>query len=514
MDFVSIVLFLSMYYLRPQEWAGVLNKIHPVQVSMILAVVALVTRERGVRLKELFRTPHHWVMYAYFGWIIFTSQTPWETFGEIRNVMLFYIVIVLTLTDFPRIRRFLGWWAVMIMVIVIAALASKFGVDPLGSHDLTEGPMKGRLALNLAIFNNPNALGHSVVPVIPMLFFLLFWKRAFMKAGILLLALPLWCIYLTQSKGAFLCCFVTILMTLTFGRPKAVQALILALAVAFGSAALYALPRMDELHKAKADEAIKGRLAAYTFGLECMRTHSTGIGYLKFVAEFFRHGPLREKGEHAERLEKNGQRRILMEHYQKAPHGSYNENGSELGYPGLFLFLAILYCCFRTVITAKTASVEEERIRRILFVIIVSYAVSSWMIDFAYRTTFFMFVAATAAFHRLLYRTTPEREDEEADESPAYAPMFPGAVFPQPLVAGLALGPMPMIPAMQMSGAAQVAEARPVGSGPAAERDDDEADESPPPVMNWRRFGIIDLALTCALTYGVVKYWAYIIHHI
>jgi len=136
------------------------------------------------------------------------------------------------------------------------------------------------------------------------------------------------------------------------------------------------------------------------------------------------------------------------------------------------------------------------------------------MIDFAYRTTFFMFVAATAAFHRLLYRTAPEREEEEADESPAYAPMFPGAAFPQPLVAGPALAPMPMMPALQMSGTAQAALARPVGSGPASEPDADDPDASPPPVMKWRRFGLIDLAFTCALTYGVVKYWAYIIHHI
>ena len=514
MDFASIVLFLSMYYLRPQEWAGAFNKLHPMWITMAMAVFSLVNRERGFRLGTILRTPHDWMMMAYCGWIIFSSGAPWDTFKEIMNVMLFYVVIVQTLTDIPRIRRFLAWWALMIMVIVLLALGSEFGFDPLGSYDLTHGMEKGRLSLNLSIFDNPNGLAHSVVPVLPMLFFLLFWKRIFMKAGILAMALPLWCIFLTQSKGAFLCGFVTILMTLTFGRPKAVQVLILLLSVGFGYAALYSLPRMDELKKARTEGGIQGRLAAYKFGLDCLHNHPTGVGYKRFTTEFFTHGPLRPKDQ-----KRRPGRPAVMEHYHKSSHGSYNENGAELGWTGLYLFIGVLYCCFRTVMTAKSADVEEERVRRILFVLVVSYAVSSWMVDFAYRTTFFMFAAAISAFHQRLWRPEAEKSDEERVPSVPY-PMPAPAFMVGPSVATVrslaALHPTPQFSSgPQLTASSALSETdtsgqQSPGGTPVGFAIEDEA-PPPPPVMKWKRLGLVDLVAIYAITWGVVRYWAYII---
>jgi len=107
------------------------------------------------------------------------------------------------------------------------------------------------------------------------------------KIGAAAMVLPLWCIYLTYSKGAFLSGFVTTLATLVFGRPKVVQALILALGIGFGYGALYSLPRMKELHSAKTDPAIQGRVAAYTFGYRCVTTLPTGIGYHNWMPRFY-----------------------------------------------------------------------------------------------------------------------------------------------------------------------------------------------------------------------------------
>lgn len=503
MDFVSIILFMGMYYLRPQEWTGALSKLHPVQLVMFLAVYSVFTRERGFRAREILRTPHDWLMAAYFGWIIFTAPSPWNAFKEIQNVMLFYCIIVQTLTDVPRLNRFFGWWAVFIMAIVVLALGSEFGLDPFGSYDRTHGLMKDRLQLNLSIFDNANALGHSVVPVIPMLFFLLFWKRLFMKTAILILALPLWCIFLTQSKGSFLCGFVTVLMTLTFGRPKAVQVAILVLSIGFGYAALYQLPRMNTLKKARNDPGIQGRLAAYTFGLQCLRTHTTGIGYRHWWDEFNRHGPLREKQEH--RLPGQPKR---MEHFGIATHGTYNQNGAELGFTGLFLFIGILYACMRTVITAKTADTEEERVRRILAVIVISYAVSSWMVDFGFRTTFFMFAAAASAFHRILMRLD-ERAEEEGDHVPILT--SPGSVLtPSPVLVTPHPIPVWLMPAepqrLLTSGSSDTPELIETHN-----LHSEDSEENAPPVMKWRRVGLLDLGIIYALTWGAVKYWAYII---
>ncbi len=81
--------------------------------------------------------------------------------------------------------------------------------------------------------------------------------------------------------------------------------------------------------------------------------------------------------------------------------------------------------------TARTQTPDEERIRRMLFVLVVSYIVSSWMVDFEYRPTFFMFTAAIAAFHRHLLGLIAERE-ESAEDQPL-APFVP-VWHPSPLL--------------------------------------------------------------------------------
>lgn len=107
----------------------------------------------------------------------------------------------------------------------------------------------GRLTLNLSLFSNPNALGHSVIVAVPLLYFLSFWKRpVFIKeVGGFLMIFPLACAFFTQSKGAFMSGFAAILATLTFGRPKWIQGLILVSALSFGMGGLQLLPRFDEV---------------------------------------------------------------------------------------------------------------------------------------------------------------------------------------------------------------------------------------------------------------------------
>jgi hypothetical protein len=76
--------------------------------------------------------------------------------------------------------------------------------------------------------------------------------------------------------------------------------------------------------------------------------------------------------------------------------------GAEFGFPGLFLFCGLLYACYRTLLTARITTIGEDRIRRVLFVLLLAYTVSSWMIDWATMAHFWLIVAAIAAFHRYL----------------------------------------------------------------------------------------------------------------
>lgn len=477
MDLFSVIAFLVLYYVRPQEWTEALANAHFVQITMLLGLGSLFFRDRSLRFADLFRTPHDWAVLGFWLWLVLSSATPWETFKDNANIYVFYIVIVQTLYSIPRTSTFVGWWTYLVAFVAALALASLVGIDPLGSAELTESKMQGRLSLNLGIFNNPNALGHSVVPAIPMVYYYCIWKRPMSHRviGFILLAALLTCIYLTLSKGAFLAGAATIVATLTFGRPKAAQVTIIAASLLFGSAVLYSLPRMNELDKSKSDAAIQGRVGAFKFGYRMLTTTYYGIG----------------KGKWAETIQ-------AVENYYIAGHSSYVVVGAELGYPGLFLLCAILYCDLRTVVTAKTESFDEERIRRMLFVLVVSYIVSSWMVNFEYRPTFFMFTAAIAALHRHLHGL--HARDEEALESASLLPTWQSQLVSKPALeralpqAGMVTDTLILEIEPALTSVLESAPQSRIGS-------------------SWNRIGVFDLAVMGFMTWAVVRYWAYIMVH-
>lgn len=479
MDFFSVIMFLGLYYIRPQEWSGIAAKIQPVQLSMILAIVAMVMkyRERPF-LKDLFRTPHDWIVLTYFIWVVGTAPDVKGTFFQAYSYLLFYLVTVQALANIERIQTYLHWWSFFIFAVVLLALAGEFQIwDPMNSYDLTHGWMKGRLILRTSIFNNPNALGHSVVPLIVMLYFNLFWKRpVFVKVAMIpIMLFPLYCIYLTLSKGAFLTGFATIISALTYRRPKTVQVLIYVTAFTMGFAALKTLPRMQELDQGHTEEGIQGRVLAFQWGFEKLRNQLTGIGYQRFVWDF--------RNEHG---------------YWKAPHSSYVQIGTELGFPGLFLFLGILYCCIRTLLTAKTTDVAEERVRRMLFVLLISFMVSSWMVGWSYRASFFLMAAVIAAFHRqmLLRAESAQKKITEVVIEPEVVMSIDGKAAP--------------LRRPDDFNAAPATSAKLKPNRFAATEYEPEADD---PGIRWNRFGWVDLALISGMLIATVKFWEYVMRN-
>ena len=553
MDFVALIIFLGLYYLRPQEWYSGFNALRPVQLLSFMAVLAMI---QGNKLKprDLVRTPVDWLVFCYFVWTLISGGQFMHTLGSIEAVLLFYFVAVRSLDSIPRQKSFLKWWCFFICVVASLAIASLYGFDPLLSNDMTQGVMKGRLVLNLSVFNNPNTLAHSIIPAVPLLYYLIFWRRTFMRAGLLLLGIPLYCIYLTQSKGAFLCGFATLLATLIFGRTKIVQILILVVAIGFGYGALYTLPRMNELNHAQSDPAIQGRIAALTYGLQLMRTQFFGIGLSNFQEMFTRYGPMEKVlfiriipahdqiGNEGAIHHINEKRMVKFKfiHFLKATHCAYNQNGAELGYVGLFLFIGILYCCVRTLLLVKSRDDDEERIRRVLFAMVVAYATSCWMVDFCYRPTFFMMAAAISAFHRHLLR----KQDDAAEpaEQPLVAnrpwiPRLPPIKIPGVPLPGLT--PAPALPALPdgsaacMSASGEEAPAEPAvttpvidepapaviiptatGSGGHRAQNWDKPksiEETLRQKFIWTRLGILDFLIMWGLTYAAIRYWEHLI---
>jgi len=531
MDFVALILFLALYYLRPQDWSPDFNRLHPIQLLSIVALWGLY-RNGKLTFRRLLRTPLDWLVLFYFLWTLIAGNQFLKALADIQSVVLFYFVALRSLETVARQKTFLGWWCFFMVVIAALAIASLYGFDPLGSNPITQGEQKGRLILNLSIFNNPNALAHSVIPSIPLIYFLWVWRRIATKWALAVIAIPAYCILLTQSKGAFLSGFATLIATLIFGRSKIWQVFILVMAIGFGYGALYSLPRMNQLQESKTDPAIQGRVAAFTYGLHLMRSSWYGIGLGNFEDSFFTKGPL-EKQEvfrMAPAADGKTQRRRTsrMVHFEKSTHSAYNQNGAELGYVGLFLFVGIIYCCARTLLLMKCESNDEERIRRALFTLVVAYAVSSWMVDFCYRPTFFLFIAAISAFQYHFQQKEMAQRTLSIEPIVTPAPWLrrpPLAGIPGISIPGLSLpgvlGPGLGAPALAASSLAQpVSSGRPVSFArggrilpwqtPALAA----APAAAAPIIRKPlrdRLGLLDCAIMLALTYGAIQYWQYLI---
>jgi hypothetical protein len=482
MDFLSTILFLTFYYVRPQEIFDFLNSFHPITLTLAIGIIGIATREPRIQFKDFFKTPHDWAMYLLIGWIVYASPTPGVTWDEVKAYLIYYLVITHALTSIKRIKVFLLWWTWLIMLLAAVAVASLYGIDPLGNQDWTNAN-DGRLCVDLTIFRNPNALGHNIVPGVLLAYFAFMWGRPiFMQQlGVFILALPLWCIYFTYSKGAFVSTFVSGTLSYVFGRPLVVQVLVVWLAVTFGWAAVFQLPRMGQLQRTRGDPGIVQRVELWRHGLLVLKYREHGVGYMNWWASMYEtHG------------------------WVKAPHCTYVQVGAELGYKGLLLYLAVIYMCLRTLVTVRTGNKEEERVRRMLFVLVVSYAFSSWMIDFGYRPTYFMFAAAVAAFHRLVHfrgEFAPVPEKEQAVAS-TLKPVSPEGV---PL-------PVPGLPVL-MAASEEKAATPPLLPAPAGPASEDEKETPTEAGVRWNRIGIIDCALVWAMTWTTIRFWTYAIQN-
>ena len=143
-----------------------------------------------------------------------------------------------------------------------------------------------------------------------------------------------------------------------------------------------------------------------------------------------------------------------------------------------------LWVALRTLLSFKGRNDEEERCRRALFLLLLGFIASGWMINRQYHTEYFLLVAVAAALHRLRL----------ASEAAGGAALLDEDLFD---VGGDTSDPM---------SAASVA---------ALPNEVTENVEPQTPVRPiWNRLGVLDLAAAGGMTWGVLWIWDYILKNL
>lgn len=391
------------------------------QYAMLLAIIGVYRRPEGFSFKMLFHSPADWLALTYLGWIVYTTGDWIGTARALLPFAAFYYCTALTLNSVERMKGFINYWVAGLGIVGIFAVSTNFGFDLApGSADLTSS-FGGRLALNTWIFNNPNGLGHGLVALIPLAYVWLIWRRpGNMKLlGFGLIAIAAYTAYLTQSKGAYLCGAAALTVVWLFRKPKFLQLTIIFVVLTAGVAAIKLLPRMETL--SDKEDGIAGRLMIWQMAYNAMANTRTGEGWKKFEAW------------------------VQSEEYglfRKATHGSYANVGADLGYPGLFLFVGLMYAGARTLYQTQLdpdesdETTESVRCQRALLSLLSSFAISAWILDRAYHTDYFILAGAIAAFHRIMsQKKVPEGEAQTAPVEDAPQSSLALAWGPQPALA-------------------------------------------------------------------------------
>jgi hypothetical protein len=485
MDLVPVLLFVVLFYIRPWEWNGLMASFAPVNKVMALGLGLMILKKIELNkftLKGFIRTPVDWAMVVFIGWIVYSAADSGDAWDNVSNRLGYFLVVAHALSNWRRIEVFLWTWMSMIFIISILGVLGYYGIyDPFGTYVKTHAAWKGRLALNLAVFNNPNAFGHSLVPVIPMIYYLGIFRRFIVLREVTapMFVMPLWALYLTQSKGSFLAAAATSVATAAFGRPKMVQASIIAFAYGSGMSILLLLPRMGVIKNPKSDAGIRGRIRAQQFGWDRMHSMPHGVGYgnfmnvhsreaneelqkeIKIATYDFENEQIRRRrmirlwegeisrlrGDKKMNPQNRDQailrRRVLInsmreemtkqkyifgqknwitdENKAVTSHNSYVEIGAELGKKGLIFWLAVLYFGLKVLMKAKCHNDQQERVRRLLFCVLSSYMCSSWATNISYRATFFLQAGVCSAFYYLLTVQPREEALEQTQKAQAAA---------------------------------------------------------------------------------------------
>lgn len=459
MEYRTALVFLFLYYIRPQDWIPAIvgfNIIRPMIVVWLVSIFAARTRPA---ISGFLRTPHDWALLVYFFYVVWNSPDSNGTFKSFMPYIVFYAFTVRSLSSWDRVLGYLKFWNLMLLGVSALAVASLFGVDLTGAKDVTN-LFLGRLCIGTWLHDNPNALAHSVVVVLPLSYVLYFWSKGVGNRIIifpLCVALAGYCVYETKSKGAFLVGGALTVLIFVVGRPKFVQIMALALAATLGVSALSFLPRMDKMGSLSSDQGVQGRLMIWEMARRVTETKPGGEGWKQFKGEITWMG----------------------EQEWKATHSSYVQVGADLGINGLFFYLLPLWAAVRSLlIGAKFTkdNPDRERCRRANLLLIIGYAMSGWMINREYHTEYFLLIAVAAAMHRLNLaekrQLAPVEESVSSEISTAPVPTLslePAAVT---LTADLESGK-----------------------------------------KFWNRFTLVDLGVGVAMTWAVLFTWDYVLSH-
>jgi len=366
--FTGLMIYLSMIYLRPQEFVAAL-KGQPLVLIMALVVLStLVIHNAFQKKKFLFSNFRQGFFMLAFFVVIIMSQLQLlylsgarKAFDDFLPVFMLFFMIVNLITSFDQLRK------TFLLLIILTALISADGIYQyfhgidIAGQTLIEGRIRW-----IGIFSDPNDLGLTILAFTPFPLIFLFKKKS--SAGsrlfwFVILAVLLYALYLTNSRGTFLG-LMAILAYFSIKKWGWTKGLVGGVAAAM---ALFAMgpSRMSELSLQEASAS--GRIDAWATGINLLKWRPVlGVGYGNFT-----------------------------EHHTLTAHNSVVLCWSELGLVGLFVWLLLIVTSFNEMLIAekRARGTEVALLAQGMQLSMIGFFVSAFFLSRTYNEVLYIIIA-------------------------------------------------------------------------------------------------------------------------
>jgi len=380
MSFFFSIVYLVIEYLRPQSMYAILSGLPLAQIAIIGSIISFVLERRKLAnynfqniliLLFLF-----WMFVSYLFSI--DRESSWQPLVDFIKVIVVYFLLINIINEKQR----LYWFAVVLILIHL-----KF------SQFLTRGMLlrgiglgKSGLYAGAGLLSNPGDLATALATVFGISYYLAKLDHArlfnFFKVQWLFIAgaitIPIG-IIASNTRGALLAIAVSSLGIVHKSKRKFLAVLLLILA---GFVLIALIPNWERYQQTgtDADTTTQIRTRLLRISLQMLEEYPwTGGGPNNFVF-----------------VDKSFS---SSEKVKLVQHNIYLQAATELGYPGLLLFVAIILGCFynhrktrRILIEKKLDDSFLHALSHGLDISIIGFMVSAFFVSVLYYPIFWIFV--------------------------------------------------------------------------------------------------------------------------
>ncbi|MGV8048734.1 MAG: O-antigen ligase family protein [Anaerolineaceae bacterium] len=328
--------------------------------------------------KKLFRSAQNkfFILFT-LSIILSTLAVNWITYSfettiEALKIALIYFFII-TIVDTEKRFKILTWTIVFLMAVVGLIVIFQYrGYDITGIGMAWSEAKQTWQVRGVGLFDNPNDIAYSVLLVLPFALGLSIFSTGLISrfAGIGLVVVCCYSVYLTKSRGGYLAsifCIATWLYFLISNKRLKNIALILGFVTILAAFSIQAGNYRD-------DRSSMGRIEAWADGMRMLGTSPIiGVGKGQFI-----------------------------EHHPRDSHNSFVRAGAELGFLGLYSFIGLLYVTSRSIARkdSGTSSIKWKLYHLSLISYLGAFMVASVFSTRTYDILFLLVVALSEVLDR------------------------------------------------------------------------------------------------------------------